>query len=608
SLPSATPKLAVLLSDPERRVRRAALKALGRIGPEARAALPAILATTRDQSAYVRQAAVLTLGDLDQLNENVLASLRRALRDEDWRVRLNAVKSLAILDAAATAEFAVPVLVAVLERETGADQRGKNQFQKQIEQHRDIRLRSDAISYTQWFGADAAAAVPPLTAILRTDDFFQVGRAANVLTSIGSPARSAIPNLLSVALEKPRDRSFIIGSSYFGKPEYAQGEAARALVDLAKNGAAIVDLLVPRLRSSDPTIRGNAANLISRIGISHAAAIPILIDMAANDADFTVRIDAVDALGAMGADALDSVPLLIAILEDSRIAQPVGIRRYIKSSAAVALGKIGPEAEAAIPALSAQLKDNRSRHLAARAILQIGNPEESFPLLLQMHANDDERVRANAIAAIGSIGTRAAPAVPDLIKLLQDPSEIVRTSAVRSLGRMGPVAAPAIPPLLALEAVATDDMRSTILQALGLIGVRSPEVMAMVLTVLNEEKGNSAAAAAGALAKLGPTANAIPGLIRLLEGASSSGSAAKALGLLGPLAEDAVPALIASLRSGINMLGNNAIIALGEIGPSAIASVPRLNDLLRIAREYPTPAWQNRRNIIEKSLRQIRGS
>ncbi|MCZ6840669.1 MAG: HEAT repeat domain-containing protein, partial [Alphaproteobacteria bacterium] len=144
SLPSATPKLAVLLSDPERRVRRAALKALGRIGPEARAALPAILATTRDQSAYVRQAAVLTLGDLDQLNENVLASLRRALRDEDWRVRLNAVKSLAILDAAATAEFAVPVLVAVLERETGADQRGKNQFQKQIEQHRDIRLRSDA--------------------------------------------------------------------------------------------------------------------------------------------------------------------------------------------------------------------------------------------------------------------------------------------------------------------------------------------------------------------------------------------------------------------------------------------------------------------------------
>ena len=59
----------------------------------------------------------------------------------------------------------------------------------------------------------------------------------------------------------------------------------------------------------------------------------------------------------------------------------------------------------------------------------------------------DARVRQLAAQAVGEIGRRAAPAVPDLVALLSDPDEGSRNSACIGLAGIGSAAAEAIPAL-----------------------------------------------------------------------------------------------------------------------------------------------------------------
>jgi HEAT repeat protein len=46
------------------------------------------------------------------------------------------------------------------------------------------------------------------------------------------------------------------------------------------------------------------------------------------------------------------------------------------------------------------------------------------------------------------MGSDAKEAVPDLIRLLDDPDERIRKAATRALGRIGPDAAAAVPALM----------------------------------------------------------------------------------------------------------------------------------------------------------------
>jgi len=61
--------------------------------------------------------------------------------------------------------------------------------------------------------------------------------------------------------------------------------------------------------------------------------------------------------------------------------------------------------------------------------------------------DEDERVKALAAHALAHIGSAAAIAVPDLIRLLGDPSDGVRNSACIGLAGIGPAARAALPAL-----------------------------------------------------------------------------------------------------------------------------------------------------------------
>lgn len=82
-----------------------------------------------------------------------------------------------------------------------------------------------------------------------------------------------------------------------------------------------------------------AADALGRIG---PAAVPGLIE-ALRSSDPTVRRKAADVLGRLGSDAKDATPDLVRLLDDPD--------ESVRKAAARTLGRIGPPAEEAVPAL-----------------------------------------------------------------------------------------------------------------------------------------------------------------------------------------------------------------------------------------------------------------
>lgn len=77
------------------RERYCAAIALGRIGPEAKASVPALLdLLEKDPDSDVRAWAASALGDIQGEDEKVIAALEKALNDEHKRVRTFAKKGL----------------------------------------------------------------------------------------------------------------------------------------------------------------------------------------------------------------------------------------------------------------------------------------------------------------------------------------------------------------------------------------------------------------------------------------------------------------------------------------------------------------------------------
>jgi len=122
------------------------------------------------------------------------------------------------------------------------------------------------------------------------------------------------------------------------------------------------------------------------------------------------NIEASTAFIALGDTAKEAVPKLMEVYHESNSVESLG-------AVEDALGWIGPAARPAIP------------------------------LLLGAATNSNNRVRANALWALGEIHAEPQLCVPELIRALGDSNDWARISAVHSLGRFGADAQPAVPTL-----------------------------------------------------------------------------------------------------------------------------------------------------------------
>ncbi len=254
-----------------------------------------------------------------------------------------------------------------------------------------------------------------------------------------------------------------------------------------------VPALLESLKSSQASIRRNAAFALGELGPDAAPAVDALAHALRNDTDIEVRRNAAFALGEIGTAAL---PVLLKSLNDknSRVRRNVASalvrigppaipalipmldapNPIIRKNAAGILGRIGPKAKTAVPALEKHLDDPDKSFCwtvkqALRNIKQV-----TVAGLIESLNDKDPLVRTNAARQLGKKGLSARPAIPVLIQCLQDEKAAVRQQASFALAAIGEPAVLALISALGNDiaqvrknaAFSLGEMGSTALQAL----------------------------------------------------------------------------------------------------------------------------------------------
>jgi HEAT repeat protein len=158
---------------------------------------------------------------------------------------------------------------------------------------------------------------------------------------------------------------------------------------LVKMGSPAVPFIVDELKRGPARMRASVALVLGHI--RHVSTVPHLADRL-NDPDHEVRDAAERALADMGGVA---VPVLLTRLGNDN------------------------------PAI---------RKMAATILGEIGDPRAVTPLLGAL-ADEDLGVRQCTAEALGAL--KAEVAIPNLVKLLDDPIPVIRSSALTGLDRMG---------------------------------------------------------------------------------------------------------------------------------------------------------------------------
>lgn len=176
------------------------------------------------------------------------------------------------------------------------------------------------------------------------------------------------------------------------------------------------------------------------------------------------------------------------------------------------------------------------------------------PLSFYLQQTLSPASRGDALRAIGSFGSDADSAIPQVIGALQDSDANVRGAAVWALGQIAPKSdARTVTALSQTLSDSSPRVRSLSAVALRQIGPGASAAVPHLITLLNDPVAYVRAPAADALGSIGPAARAAVGPLsqRLLvqgEQVFVLRSIAAALGNIGPDAREALPALEEALK------------------------------------------------------------
>ncbi|HEX7896905.1 MAG TPA: HEAT repeat domain-containing protein [Planctomycetota bacterium] len=371
--------------------RADAAEELSRIGPPAKAAVPALVKLLKDKDVDVRLAAASALAAIEPGNAAILPAVVAELKGEQ---RKTAAEVLGDLGAPG-----VPALIDALK-------------------DADAGVRWSAAESLGRIGVAAKAAVPALTAAL--DDKEVRSIAADALAAMGPEAKPAIPGLVKIIrTEKDRPLRYTAGVALFRIDKASAGPAS--------------PLLAEELRNPDGRARHDAITLLVSIGPAGQEATPVLIEMLKDKASYA-RHMASHALG-YGRDPRAAAPLLEAFEKDAEI--------VVRNTAIQSLGLLGPDAKAAVPALEARLKDPDvgTRLSAAEALWRINkDAAKAVPVIVDGLKSEKDWYVGFASGILGRMGADAKLAVPELKEMLKHPRETQRRVAAQLLKSIDPKA------------------------------------------------------------------------------------------------------------------------------------------------------------------------
>jgi HEAT repeat protein len=210
--PAAVPALIDTLKERKRFVRELSAEALGQIGPAAKDAVPALIVALKDEDSDVRSTSAMALGRIGPAAKKAVPALVVALNDNLFGYRAGSARALGLIGP--EAKEAVPALITALMDEDGT-----------------VR-RASAVALGR-IGPVTKTVVPALAiTAVRDEDFESRRSAAFALSRIGPAAKVALP-LLQKTLD---DRDFnvrVAGAVALVKVDEAhRAEAGQKLLSL----------------------------------------------------------------------------------------------------------------------------------------------------------------------------------------------------------------------------------------------------------------------------------------------------------------------------------------------------------------------------------------
>lgn len=460
-----TPNLAVLVADPDPRIRRRAALAVGRVGlPEGAALVRPLLA---DADSDVRQMAAFALGLLADTPS--VPALTAALQDAEPRVRGRAAEALGLIgDTASAAAVGRMVSEYVKAGAIAALPPDDEQWPKTPEADA-VRLGLFALVRQKGYEPLASAIVDGSG---RVSGWWPV---AFALQRIEDPR--AVPALKQLAATPGR---------------YTRSFAARGL------GAHRDTTAVPLLRAMIDQTRGDvgvtvsAVRALAQIGGGEAGD-AILALLAAEKTDPNVRLEAVQALATLKSGP--ALPYILDLITDDWAA--------MRAAAIRAAAAIDPEG---FPIVLSGMEPDPHWVVRSAIAETLGTmaPELAHARLRPMLDDRDKRVLP---AVIGSLVRTKAPDVePMLLAQLKSPEPGVRSAAARAVGRLRPSGAASAlrEAFRASQDPAMQDARQAAMEALARYG--PAEAIETVKTALADPDWAIRLRAAALLRELDPSA------------------------------------------------------------------------------------------------------
>jgi HEAT repeat protein len=496
------PDLIQRLRHNESTVRKATAEVLGRLGPKAREAIPALLRAACDIDAAVRRAAAAALDQIDSdwpTDPGATAAVPALIKEMGRR--WPDISQAASLLLSRIGRAAVPELARALA--DGASDR-----------------RQVFVAQTLGrIGPDAAPAVAALAQALTSESAPVRRAAAEALAAIGPASEPAVPKLILLLAD--------------WNPGVRQA-AARSLAQVGRAAELAVTALIQLLADRDDEVREAAIEALAHVG---PGSVPVLQEFLhildsrhlqewlrqkvtaaewyTNVAEHVAQGGAVQISYRRGDPVIEDIqrePLKALRNLSWCFQQAVEdhlLMETAREAAVRALGKIGPMAGAAVPILMELLRDNkgRVRSAAARSLGQVGSSARAAcPALVRSLADNSEPVRKAVAEALTHIdpdwasGSGMESAVEDLVEQLKQTGDAGQTAA-EALVLIGSSSVPAL-----VKALGVGDriLREAAAATLGRIGVEARAAIPALVRALQDGHGWVREAAALALAKIDP--------------------------------------------------------------------------------------------------------
>jgi HEAT repeat protein len=613
----AIPDLVRLLQDSEEHVRSKSIGALGSLGQKA---LPALTAALEDNQPVVRSGACRALAAMRaEAKPAVAALVVIAHRDTDNGARVAAIQGLGAIGPDAKA--GVPILIEVIKgsnhllRDAGLDAfaeigpnakdavptlipmlQGNDRVQTAL-----VKIGAPAAPALieamrrkpyQYLYAHMLARIDPfpieaLSKALHDEDQQMREGAAEALNNYRWNDDAVVKPLLGAMKDKtPRVRWFAVSAlarthrkdvlhamadALHDDDLNVRQSAAGYFIGASQFAEPVAPALLAALKDKDSTVAANVTQAISTMSAKlKAQAAPILVERLKTIAP-AQRIDAYNQIAMLGPDARVAASALTAALDDAEV--------KVVAAAAIALAKVGTPDEV-VPIFTRAFKTGKpaTRIGVASAMWQAGpDTDAAIASLIDALADPERGVRIAALYALSHKGAKARPALPTVLKILQDPSDAELFEPAIYVARdIGDDAKDAVPLLVKALEAKNKILSYRILDSLPRIGPEGTKAaLAILMAELSAKDDRTFEDACQRLGKLGPAAApAVPRLIEIVK-TSQRHRAMQTLGEIGPAATDAVPVLLDILKQR-NGGPDTVIEALGRIGPDAKAAIPEL--------------------------------